>query len=665
MMLSFLKYDKKLRPRVTFLVEVFLYTNVWIFLYTKLLVFFRALPLQKGSETFLIQEVSPEPFEIPLYIFLTLGLACCIFLFHRFVAHRLNTPIFWLISLCLVLFILFAFQLGAYPLHGDSLPYLPREDKTFYFIRIFIYLVGVTLVVSQLSLFGSSVRTSLQRNILYFFAILLTAFFIFEPQFPISGQDYAHFYGPIWEVAHGKTIFTQMTSQYAFVLVLFLSFLLKLGLFQLHYLQYIVWFMFVGEYLLIFYLIYKISKSASLAGIALFSVITINYLSLPYIPIFTLQTGPLRWFPLIFAAFFFLKARKIDSQLFISFVALASLWIIDAGIYLLCAYFTTLFFFTLKKLVTFRSSIKAIVSLLCYLLLLILLIEAFHLIAGYPFVDISLMFTKIRQYAIGGFRMIPMDLKNYFWLLIFSYFISAVYFFKKKNIDYIDQLVFFISHLALFGGIYFVGRSHLLNWYSVSALIILSLFSNISLFMIQIKSTKLRIILSILLFFVFIIFPAFSRKEAIAEQMENRLARLAKGDIFKTELNSYLDSKYGVERNLIKKSFKEDKILILHPDETYLFYMTNKNSLLLTNPQISINTQNEAAFALQNVLKDCPQKIAVDCRVLGKCSENWYFTGIYTLIQPYLLQRIEDACKAKYYPTFCTQQLCIAEKKQK
>jgi len=106
---------------------------------------------------------------------------------------------------------------------------------------------------------------------------------------------------------------------------------------------------------------------------------------------------------------------------------------------------------------------------------------------------------------------------------------------------------------------------------------------------------------------------------------------------------------------------KDDKVAILHSDDTYLLYMTNKQNLLLTNPQTAIVSRDDLLFALQDVYSACPQKIAVDCRFVGKCTENWTFSGITNFIQPYLLTAVEEKCHTLYQPTICTNQLCIAE----
>src|SRR3989344_2064354 len=213
---------KKL-PSFRFAIEVLLVTNIWIFFYNTLLSLLNSRFPPKISETFYITGAAPEPFEIPLYLGLTFLFVILIFLLYRWIfktpSQAVNTRVSYLsfsyifeAAVFLLLLSIFIVNIGAYPLRGDPDPYPPRTDTSFYQIGFVLYVVTVAFLTAQLTIIKRMIdRLGHYANlIMAFLVIAVIALLIFEPNFPISGMDYSFFSGPICEVAHGRTIITEI-----------------------------------------------------------------------------------------------------------------------------------------------------------------------------------------------------------------------------------------------------------------------------------------------------------------------------------------------------------------------------------------------------------------------------------------------------------------------
>ena len=368
---------------------------------------------------------------------------------------------------------------------------------------------------------------------------------------------------------------------------------------------------------------------------------------------------------MFFTLFLFFRYKKIDAKPMIFFIALSSYWILDTGLYLIMAYFLTLFFLVISKTVEIKKAVKAGVWLFVYLIVILLVLNIVHLFFGYKNLNLLLAFSKIQQYSRSGFNMIRIFPKTYFWFLSLFYFASLIYFFKKNKHDFFDQLVLFAANLSFFGGVYFVGRSHPHTLFWIAPLALFNFFLLAIPKYTQSRSDKNKLFLSIVLFLIFIVFPIYNRKEVLMEKVIASYKRIATGSMFYTELDPYLKKKYGQEKKLIEEELSGPRIVILHADDTYLLYLTGKQSLILANPQYWIIMKEDIDFALQEANRECPRKIAIDCRFVGKCSENWLFTGVTQLVQPYILDELQNKCHTVYEPTVCTNQLCIAEARVK
>ncbi len=260
--------------------------------------------------------------------------------------------------------------------------------------------------------------------------------------------------------------------------------------------------------------------------------------------------------------------------------------------------------------------------------------------------------------------MIPLENHTYFWIVILIYFASVIYFFRRKllteSANFYHQLILFSANLSLFASLYYVGRS------DNASLIIISIFPLLNLFLLiatnyrLIRSNRLKILLTIVLFIVFIAIPVYERRYTITELLLKKYHGFTAGNIFHTEFEENVVKRFAKEKAMINTQIPGDKALILSSDDTYLLYVTNKKNLLDENPQSGIESDVEMKLAVKTVVKICPKKIVVDCSIMSKCppftpfSKGWLTAG-------YILREVESRCQIDYEPTICTNQLCIVQ----
>lgn len=659
---------------LNYVVEVLFVSNLWIFLFNFLLKFFNhKFPIVQPTN-FVIPGVSPEPFEIPLYLLLSFFTVFIIFFLHKIIYQKFNfltrfktTTMFIVFKLVFLIFLFLVFinNLGDYPMGKDIFPLTNIENNLTNYIYLFGYLIFTGLVIFESNWLKYLIHKKNFFILFYTSLLLFIGFLTLRPGFPISWHDYPYIYGPVSEIAQGKTIYTQAQSQYGFLLVLVLAFLSNLHLINLTNLPILIWIFYIVEYFLCYYLIFKLSRSFVLAFIGLFSIITINFYSLCCTIAFP-QIGPLRWLPIIFLIFLLYKFKKIDNYWFIFILSLLSFWMVDAGIAILMAYTFSLLILALAKVIDFKRLIKDYFLLGLTVVGIFLLIDFIGILFGYQLINPISIFTIIREYSRAGFGMLPIATKTFFWLTLVIYFASLVYFFQKKRYSSNEHFILFIANLTLFVSVYFVGRSHPLNLFVTATFPLLTLFILIAhLYTNKTvnKSPKFKVVILITSFLLLVAYPAFARKEMLTVTIKEELTKLVQNkNIFNPGVDSYLNSYLSQEKYLINKYLPDKKILIISTDDTYLLYLTNKVSFLNINPLTAAINQNDIDFSLQEVYKECPKTIAVDCSAIGKCA---FFWKLNYLQYPYqiILDRINQYCHLQYTTQQCTSQLCIATAK--
>ncbi|OGK19852.1 hypothetical protein A3C23_04065 [Candidatus Roizmanbacteria bacterium RIFCSPHIGHO2_02_FULL_37_13b] len=675
-------YFKKIsdnKPLNSFLgvfIEALFVTNLWILIYKTILSFLRSNFKPVIGERFLVPLDFPEPFEIPLYLVLSVLFVIFIFIFHKYVINlteiskeKKNRPFYVLLKYIffIAMIILFLNNIGKYPLDSLAYSYTPQAHQNIYFSFMIIFVISLFIIIIQALIWERILKYNKKifNIILFSLLIVIIAFFTFEVRFPIGGNSYSYYLGPIWEVAHGKTIFTETSSQYGFLSILIFSAFYKLGLFNLSTFPVIVWILYLIQYFLCFYLIYKVSRSVAFSIIGLVSIVVLNYYSL----FGMLEQSPqyvLRWLPIILGIFFLYKLKKIDSKKFILILSLLSLFSVDAGLYLIFTFICSLFSFVMNKTISMKRAVNAVFLLFLDLLLLFLIINLTHFLFGLKTINLLYVFARLKIFSQGGFLFLPIATITYFWLVMLIFFSAVILYFRKQMSSDIDQFIIFTTNATLFCGLYFVGNSRDTNLFSISIFLVLSFFLVIGYYYGKLQSTGSRVLILLILLTIFALFPVYIRKEFIADMLISRIERLKSQEILKPEIVEIMRKKYSAEINLINTNLNGNKILMIYSDDTYLFYLIDKENLLDVNPQIGILTEDELTFALREVLKVCPKKIAIDCDLVERCSFMHHRSMINSVtypvdIQLLLLNKIESGCHLKYQPTICTNDLCIAQ----
>lgn len=668
--------DNPINEFTGFLIETLFFTNIWIFFYKLLLLILRNKFPTAVTEGFLIPLNFPEPFEIPLYLALSLLLVIVIFLLHKYKAVLLKrrsinsegkmiNPIRLIILLCLsALYIKHISE----PLIGGDFSYIPQNSQAFYLIFIVLYLSGIAVFILETGIMQKLLKDKQKQFLIIFYGLvlLLIAFITFQARFPIKGNSYSFFYGPIREVVQGKTIFTETPSQYAFLFILIMSVLSRLALFGLSTLPVVVWILYIIQYFLGFLLIHKISRSAVLAVIGLFSIITVNYLYL-YDILEQAPQYPIRWIGLIAGIYFLDKFKQIDSKKFVICISLLSLLSVESGIYLILTFLLSIFLLTIEQTLSLKRAVKAVFVFFSSLFLIFLSVNLLHLISGRQPIDFILLFGRIILFSKSGFLFLPIASTTYFWLVILIFFSSSILFFKKWINGQTYQPVLFATNAMFVAGIYYVGDSRPTYLFSLTLLIILGFFLMLGYFFEKLKSGRIKTIILLGVALFCIVLPTYIRKEFIADTLIGKFKSLSRPNIFQPEIGDIVEKKYVKEIDLINRNLTGPKIVIIHNDETYLFYLTRKKNLLRINPQMGILTENEIDFALRDAVKNCPKRIAVDCDLVGKCSYSHRRTMINSAtystvdVEKILFERFQSKCNLKYIPTVCTGDLCITQ----
>lgn len=645
-----------------------LVTDIWIVVYTNTLTFLTFFFPPVVEEQFLRDIAFPKPFDIPLYLGLTMLMIVALWLSKRLARHMgfgsldfiKKFPMVGKICFFVVLLLIFISHLGSYPLAFVAEPFTLRSDKGLYWLIPGLYLSAILFVIVESAIIWMMTNKNKRGALIFFLSILIViVIFTFEPHFPISPHDYAFFFGPILEIAQGKTIFTDIPVQHGMLPILLLSILYKVGIFKLATLPILIWLLYVAQYFLMFYIFLRISRSIGFALIGLFSIITINYYSLYHLAISVPQIGPMRWLPGVIIVLLLMKNR-IDSRKIVFAVSLFTFWILDAGIALILSYVATLAVLFLNRVISFKRAVIATCSIAALIGMLALLLTVAHIISGYALIDWPSVFIRLREYAGQGIAQMPMVEKSFLWIVILTYVASIVYFLGNRN----QSLLLFSANLSLFSSIYYVGRSHPHNLFHISALALLNLFILLSLIVTHITSRRIKIGFLLIFFTLTIVLPALARSYTLTEIIISRYERLRVGNPLTSEVEEKLIPYYSKEAQLIRDNIPEKEALVLSTDDTYLLYLSKKTSMLGENPQVAILSQMALQKATQKPSRICPNTIAVDCTIFNRCPPFAYF-GEPAFTTDRILAEIEKQCKINYIPKTCTSKVCIAEKQER
>lgn len=658
---------------LTLITESLFFTHIWIAIYVFAVdnLYFHFRP--QLTETFYRNPLAnPEPHEISLYLLLTAVFVVTMWCYSMFVKDVLVKAVSTLIKkkpiqiaaaiLFFVSFLLFFLKkLGTYPLFKDIHPYNLQHAALDYWVGFLIYLAGCVLFASFAAFLTRILFVKkMPRHFLYIGLFAVLAVIFFEPGFAISRPDAAMFYGPVYEVSQGKTLFTQAPSQYGFLSILFFAFIHQLTSIDFVYLPFFILIAYCVTYTICFYLFHAISKSAVFAAIGLLSIITINYFSATYGP----QSTPLRWLPIFLTFFVFYKLKRLDNKAILFLIPLLSLWNIDAGISLAMTMASTIFLLAATRALTVGKSVYIGAGFMFFGALLLMLVQVIHIFLGLNVINFAEIFSSLKKNAVVAILMVPMSNLTFFWYFVFTYFTAILFFLQKKTKSNEAEFILLSAQAMLFASIYYVGRSMPHELYTISIFVISTFFYILGTYYRDYLSQKQRAAVIIVLFIMFIAAPAFFRKEYIFEKIYTKAVRVFAGNIFSSDIDKKLDSFYKDEIALIKNEIQHSTVII-SADDTYLFYKTRKKNSMHANPIFgSIDMKSEMDEALKPIFPDCPKKIVVDCALLGKCQSYKSFSSGEPAALHSLLQDMQTGCGVEYKPTKCTKKLCIAEYEQ-
>lgn len=664
-------FKKTLNSLMGFLVKNLFVANLWIIIFNQIVLFLNFFfPPVLKDRFYRPAAAWPEPFEMPLYLLLSFLFVIAIWLYNKMKFQlKLSLPVLIVVFIFLVL--LFTSMLGVYPMAFEFYPYLPRDNPQIYQLTFLIFMAFLVFFIIEVAII-KQIFSKKKWFVPFIYGLIgfVIAVLVFEPRFPISAHEYGYFFGPIWEVVKGKTLFTHIHTDYGFYSTLLFALLYKLRLFQFTHLPIYVWIMFVVQYFLSFYLIYKISKSISLALIGLFSLIVINYFSFFVLPITITQYSAMRRITSLLLIFLLYRSKKINSPVLLIAFSLFCFWIVDTGVSMILAFCLTLFHLLLLKWMSLKKVV--LTSLLLFVAIggVFLFINLGHIIFGYVPIDPRDILSSLRQHAGSGLTMLPMQPKSYFWIVIFVYFSTITFVFRSSGKALGEEekgnntTLLLLANLILFNSLYFVGRSADANLYDISVLVVLNIFLLISANWQNIAASRIRILIYCVLFFFFIVVPGYNRRFHLTEFLLFKYEGIKKGNFYRPEANGLIRKSLFEDAQMIKKYIPEEKVLILSREDTYLLILANKSNYLYVNPQSAIDTVSEMQFAIRTVTKECPKKIAVDCTVYDRCPNYESLSSKSLFMAPHILAEVEKGCRTKYQPVVCNSHLCIAEKKE-
>lgn len=651
---------------------VILFTDIFISLFNWAIRFLNSnhFPVNIATDLLYSDKTLKPKFEIQIYVLLIFLSTLSMMIFHKINKKKhikndsklslLSTIIKGLITLLLLVF--FINQIGDYPL----LQNIPENSK---FIYVYLSIILMLISIFSFTYFFWK-KHPFFLKLFFLSIILLIARLTFISKLPIYFHDFSFFLGPIIQIAKGKTLFTQIFSRYSFLGVLILGYLDKFSLFNPVYFPLLIWLLYVIQYFVCFYLILKISDSVVLALVTLFSILTVNFYSLMHFPTLVPEIGPVRWLPLILSIYFLYQFQSFQSKKFIFILALLSFFTIDSGIFLILAYSVSLGILFLNNQLTIKKTITLFSWLLLSLIMIFVAINIINLLLGYRLLNLLPVFQGLKSLASSYLLMKPIGDQSHFWLIVLVYLASLNQFFKKHKSTLVDTMLLFSTNLTAITAIYFVGESHPHNLLNISMFMIINVGFLMATIIKNSQSGNLRLGLLLIYLLLFIVYPALSRSVSIEDNITNQLVRMKLAPPFEPEVVSILHS-YDREVNLINSNLGQKEILLLSPDDAYLYYLLkDKTSLIDTIPQQVLISKNEEKKAFKRVFTVCPKKIVVDCRILGKCEEfitlnsaHYPVEQSFTLEKNFsisILKTIENKCRLNYQPTICTQKLCVA-----
>lgn len=314
-------------------------------------------------------------------------------------------------------------------------------------------------------IFGCSIRGGkYSQSLLYIF----TALSCFTLSSQIAITNYAYILAPAIKILNGVNL-SEIYFQYDLIPSILSALWIASGIKY----QYI-YILAQASLFLLFVLIYQLSKklfdNKNLAIILLFTLIQIKIMSAPWDPVYVMQTTPIR-LELWIIPLFIIYKYGIDSPL--NPIALCLLLIFHRNFGIIYAISYIEIIFTIGIFGYLRNKKFGFSNIKLFIILVTLTISA--LISSKYFeqnISITSLYQKI------GIGFLKIDKKSSFWVILTMFPIFIFYLYKISNIANKRYLNVGISILffAIGNCIYFFGRSHELNLFSICVPLIFSAF---------------------------------------------------------------------------------------------------------------------------------------------------------------------------------------------
>lgn len=643
--------------------------------------FYRHLTSQISPSWLLPEAIFFKPFDIPVYLISLVVISLMLIIsfqnfgFKKFFLKIDQKSASNVISILLatLAFLAWISQMGQYPLAN-------RTGDMFALILFVVFLLIILLTVFfaiKLDRYFQLHPTK-QR---YGWLIILVGLAIatFHPGFPAWVFDYSYFIGPAYQIITGHVPFNEFIPQYGLLLPFILAFIENLLPGSLLYLPVFVWVLYLGEYGLLGWIMYRQTRSMTYTSLFLTSLLIVNYFSVTSFPFAYPQIGPLRWLPIIAAGtlvpLFFTRPQLKFVVIFI--LSILSWLMLDSGLAIALGISWWLCLAVLTKLIEFKQALKYVGYQLVAGMGVSLIIQTLMWAKYGHFFSIT-VFATLLQYAGSGFGMCPFPETSYFVLIITTYIAVLISVLLGSAHRNYKLSLLAAGCLMMTGATYFMGRSHLHNLFVISPLwfwatgLLLAPWSRLVAIRGSFKRKETWVISICLV--LLILLPSYKRQADISYHLQDLVYRYAELVGYK---NSFINTPVLYERPLsdLAQEYQSDvqlineylpsSTLILAPRETYLFYLSRKRDLLHTNPLAQIISQKELSTLFSTFTPaTCPDKIALDPRCLTQDDCVIPLNQGTVVAHGFLLTALEKRCEAHYQIENCNQEntLCIAQR---
>jgi hypothetical protein len=490
-------------------------------------------------------------------------------------------------------------------------------------LALLLYCAGGGLFLLTLIYFQRKVSLHLEAIL----AMLMLAPVCFIATSPIAATNYAYIFGPAQKILDGYDL-SQIYFQYDVLLSLIAALWMKLN-FNLSMFQVLGQLSYFFAILTIFLISRSIFRQRALSLLLLVALVLVRYLSTPWDPVYVFQISPLR-LDLWLIPFLIIYFRGPVHWLLLMSIGALMLVHGNFGLIYAIAYIQLLVTLELFSLRThgfakaigkwaqpkyvFNVFIATLFLLACYLTTRAIFSSSF---------DATSLYQKI------GIGFIPLASNSFFWAfpIVTSTAFVLLYLLRDALTPKYLALGLALLFFTLGNCIYFFGRSHELNLFSISIPLLFLLFFTLDLidrWMSQDGDSYSSLIknLTLLLAFIFILLTAYKCADRIRTNISayhnNAMALSAHpGDPF---------AETAIETDAVLKEVHQiltpsDRISFMVSDETkeFMFYQRERNNDFFFFPFSSCIYRKDLAEFAQSRL-DNGEYILVD---------NYYFSDVF------------------------------------